>query len=348
MINDNIKKKNILFITMSDFGSLDDHTLYTDLIQCLQKHGNHVWVITPWEKRHCKETKLEHYGDITVIKARTGNLFSSNLIQKAISRASIDTIYFKILNYYCKEINFDLIIYTTPPISILKTVTSFKKRDKARTYLLLKDIFPQNAADLGLIKPGGLLYKYFRYKEKLLYKISDRIGCMSPANCEYVLKHNKEIDSEKIEVCPNSIDILNIQYSDDDKKKIRKKYDIPLDKIVFAYGGNLGKPQGMPFIIKCIDSQKYSDEAYFLIVGSGTEYENLRKYISINKPKNVKLMSYIPKEDYDNLIAGCDVGLIFLDYRFTIPNFPSRLLGYMQAHLPVLACTDKIQILEKL
>ena len=32
--------------------------------------------------------------------------------------------------------------------------------------------------------------------------------------------------------------------------------------------------------------------------------------------------------------------MIFLDHRFTIPNFPSRLLAYMQAKLPVLACTD--------
>ena len=38
--------------------------------------------------------------------------------------------------------------------------------------------------------------------------------------------------------------------------------------------------------------------------------------------------------------ACCDVGLIFLDPCFTIPNFPSRLLAYMQAGLPVLACTD--------
>lgn len=35
-----------------------------------------------------------------------------------------------------------------------------------------------------------------------------------------------------------------------------------------------------------------------------------------------------------------DVGMIFLDHRFTIPNFPSRLLAYMQAKIPVLACTD--------
>ena len=48
----------------------------------------------------------------------------------------------------------------------------------------------------------------------------------------------------------------------------------------------------------------------------------------------------LPKEDYDALVGACDVGMLFLDHRFTIPNFPSRLLSYMQAKLPILACTD--------
>ena len=51
-------------------------------------------------------------------------------------------------------------------------------------------------------------------------------------------------------------------------------------------------------------------------------------------------MTFMPKEDYDAMIGACDVGMIFLDHRFTIPNFPSRLLAYMQAKIPVLACTD--------
>ena len=58
------------------------------------------------------------------------------------------------------------------------------------------------------------------------------------------------------------------------------------------------------------------------------------------KPVNVRLIESMPKDEYDHMIAACDVGLIFLDHRFTIPNFPSRLLSYMQAGLPVLACTD--------
>ena len=67
----------------------------------------------------------------------------------------------------------------------------------------------------------------------------------------------------------------------------------------------------------------------------------LKDYIQEEKPINLKLSERLPKKDYDRLIASCDVGLIFLDNRFTIPNFPSRMLSYMQAGLPVLACTDK-------
>ena len=55
----------------------------------------------------------------------------------------------------------------------------------------------------------------------------------------------------------------------------------------------------------------------------------------------MKLLALLPKDEYDKMIACCDGGLIFLDHRFTIPNFPSRLLAYMQAKLPVIACTDK-------
>ena len=77
-----------------------------------------------------------------------------------------------------------------------------------------------------------------------------------------------------------------------------------------------------------------------IVVGDGTEYKRLESYISDEAPKNVRLMRRLPKEDYDRMVAACDVGLIFLDHRFTIPNFPSRLLAYMQAGLPVLAATD--------
>ena len=81
-------------------------------------------------------------------------------------------------------------------------------------------------------------------------------------------------------------------------------------------------------------------DVYFLIVGDGTEYGKIESFVREAQPENIKLMQRLPKEDYDTMVAASDVGMIFLDHRFTIPNFPSRLLNYMQAKLPVLACTD--------
>jgi glycosyltransferase involved in cell wall biosynthesis len=222
-------------------------------------------------------------------------------------------------------------------------VRYFKKRDGARTYLLLKDIFPQNAVDIGLMaKSGlkGLLYRYFRGKEKQLYALSDRIGCMSEANREYVIRNNPEVKPEKVEVCPNSIEVMDMGISSEERAEMRDKYGIPLDKKVFVYGGNFGKPQDIPFVIRCLKTQLKNPNAFFLLVGDGTDFKKMEAFFQEEDPSNMKLLQRLPKEDYDRMVSACDVGMIFLDHRFTIPNFPSRLLIYMQAGLPVLCCTD--------
>lgn len=110
---------------------------------------------------------------------------------------------------------------------------------------------------------------------------------------------------------------------------------------MFIYGGNLGKPQGINFLIKCLYSQRRNLKVFFLIVGNGTEYKKLEEFSKWYPQENLKVMNWLPKEDYDIIVGACDVGMIFLDHRFTIPNFPSRILSYMQAKIPVLACTDK-------
>ena len=75
-------------------------------------------------------------------------------------------------------------------------------------------------------------------------------------------------------------------------------------------------------------------------MGNGTEYAKLQAWYEANQGQNVTVMQRLPKEDYDNLVRSCDVGLIFLDQRFTIPNYPSRLLSYLENKMPIIAATD--------
>lgn len=182
-----------------------------------------------------------------------------------------------------------------------------------------------------------------------MYELSDCIGCMSPANVDFLLKHNPEIDAKRVEVAPNSIDLaygLQLNSLEDEGQQkaaslsIRKKHDLPIDKPIFIYGGNLGKPQGIDYLIKCLDANKNRKDCYFVVVGSGTEYPRLEAWYNANLNLNVKLMKGLPKADYELLVRSCDVGMIFLDHRFSIPNYPSRLLSYLEYKMPVVCATD--------
>ncbi len=334
---------NVLFLTLLSFNSLQERNIYTDLLREFVKNGHQVYAISPVEKKQHQRTHLNKEENVRILRLQIGNTQKTNIIQKGISTVMIKPTFKNAIKQYFSDIKFDLILYSTPPITLVGAIEYVKKRDEAKTYLLLKDIFPQNAVDIGLLKTTGLkgmLYKHFRKQEKKLYSISDRIGCMSQANVDYVINHNTEIDRNKVEICPNSIDVMDKSVDYEIQTKMRHKYGIPLDKRVFVYGGNLGKPQGIPFLIECLKKCRDIQEAFFLIVGDGTEYHLIAEYIEEEKPENIKLMKQLSKEDYDMMVGACDVGMIFLDHRFTIPNFPSRLLTYMQAKLPVLAITD--------
>ena len=333
---------NILFLTIGRMESIEQHSIYPDLLRALRNNGHKIYTISPYEKRVGKETELIEENGVHYLYVKIGNLTKCNVIEKGISTLLIEKQFKDAIGKYYSNVKFDLVLYSTPPITLCNAIEYVKKRDNAKTYLLLKDIFPQNAVDLGMLSKSGakgILYKYFRNKEKKLYALSDRIGCMSQANFDYVIKHNPDVPPNKVEVCPNCIEPIDMSVSEEQRIAIRQKYGIPLDKKVYVYGGNLGKPQGIPFLINCLRAANDTG-AYFLIVGDGTEYSKLEAFVNQEKPEHVKLMKRLPKEDYDAMVGSCDVGMLFLDHRFTIPNFPSRLLSYMQAKIPVLAVTD--------
>lgn len=337
---------NVLFLTMSSgLKNIETSGIYTDLIRKFRDEGHEVYIVYPRERRLRLPTEVKHEGRVHLLGVKTLNVTKTNLIEKGFGQVILERQFKLGLEKYFGNVKFDIILYSTPPITFTKVIRYAKKRNpKAVSYLLLKDIFPQNAVDLGILTKDGLkggLYRLFRKKEKDLYRISDYIGCMSPANVKYVIEHNPEIDPAVVEIAPNSYDIpseISVEYGVTDH--IRQKYGLPINKPIFIYGGNMGKPQGIPFLIKCLEAVKDRIDSYFVIVGDGTEYSKLETFMRERKPRAVSLFRYLPKEDYNRLAKACDVGLIFLDYRFTIPNYPSRLLPYLMERKPIIAVTD--------
>lgn len=336
---------NIIFLTMSRITEISSRGIYIDLMRKFRDEGHNVYIVTPHERSFGRPTELKQVDGVMILGVKTLNLQKTNVIEKGIGQVLVESQFQKAIKRYLNGIKFDLILFSTPPITFPKVIQYLKAANPAaKTYLLLKDIFPQNAVDIGMMsKTGvkGVLYKHFRKQEKELYKVSDYIGCMSPANVQYVIKHNPEVDPGKVELAPNSYERAEqTVITTDEQKMIREKYNLPADKPIFIYGGNLGKPQGIPFLIECLNANANRNDCYFVVVGTGTELPKLKQWYSDNQPKSVKVIDGLPKNEYDMLARSCDVGMIFLDHRFTIPNFPSRLLSYLENKMPVICATD--------
>lgn len=332
---------NILFLTMNTFKSIDMHNIYTDLMQEFIRHGHRPYIVTPRQKKSGEQTELVEFDDYSLLKVQIGNTSGVGLIEKGISTVTLSGKFYRAVKKHLGHLKFDLMLYSTPPITLATPIEKLKKYFRCPTYLMLKDIFPQNAADLGMFSRKSPIYAYFSAKERRLYRQSDRIGCMSAANVAYLRKNHPQIPAEKIEICPNGIIPAPMESREMQKKALREKYTIPAEATVYLYGGNLGKPQAIKHLVECLKQNKNKTDRYFIICGKGTEFPVLERFVEEEKPTNVKLSSFLPKEEYDVLVRGCDVGLIFLDKRFTIPNYPSRILSYMEYGMPVIACTDK-------
>jgi glycosyltransferase involved in cell wall biosynthesis len=206
---------------------------------------------------------------------------------------------------------------------------------------MLKDIFPQNAVDLKMLsKRGikGIIYLYFRLMEKKLYSVSNKIGCLSQANVDYIASNNKDINPDKLLVFPNSVFVRDKEFNK--KDSIREKYNIPENKCIFLYGGNLGKPQGIKYFVSAIKNLKSFDSAFFIIIGKGTEKTLIKNELKSNP--NTLVLDFVPREEYDVFLQNTDVGIVLLDPCFTIPNYPSRILAYMENSKPILAATDNV------
>ncbi|MBO4317417.1 MAG: glycosyltransferase family 4 protein [Mailhella sp.] len=332
---------NILYLSVSRI-DLSESGIYADLVNCLIARGHSVTLLTASQRRSEKEAPY-YGGNLTHIPVRTPNVTGKcSRIEKGLGLLALEHCFLSAIHRHLNGAEFDLVLYATPPVTFAAVIAFCKEKYGARAYLMLKDIFPQNALDLGMLsKKGlkGLLYAMFRRKERRLYALSDVIGCMSEANRRYLFEHEPWLSPGKITLCPNAVAVSDLSLSPAEKKAVRHEYGLPEDKVIFVYGGNLGKPQGIPFAMECMKRAAVLRDAFFLIVGGGTEYERLRLFCA--GASNARLMKTLPKRAFDKVVASCDAGLIFLDHRFTIPNFPSRLLSYMQAKLPVLVCSDE-------
>lgn len=310
--------------------SFRSSTIYLDLVEALVKAGHEVTVLAGTTE---EESGMREECGCRVVYMKLPDQFKAGKIKKGLVQLFMEPLMLSLIRKYLWKESFSMILYPTPPITLANVVWKCRIHYHALSYLMLKDIFPQNAVDLGMMRECGLIHRYFRSVEAKLYRASDVIGCMSPANMEYMRKILPAEQHAKLELFPNTVRIKSFAE--------QKRNSNEEDSTRFVFGGNLGKPQGLPFLLEGMEKLNDYEKARFLIIGDGTESAYVENYIRDHKLFRVEYHRELPREEYEEILAIQDIGIVSLSARFTIPNFPSRVLSYMQMGKPVFAVTDE-------
>ena len=327
----------ILFVALAYPDVAEESGLYSELVEALTDQGHDVRVIAPALSADKTGPRIE--GGVMVVRVVAGNLFGVGLVRKGLSNLALPFRYWSSIKRDLKSWQPQWVIAPTPPITLTPLVWLMKLLTKSKSYLILRDIFPQNAVDIGLISRSSLTHLFFRWLESWTYRVHDQIGCMSPANIAYVRDKNPSVDQEKLHILANWISADGLR-QDGDRTSSRATLGLKESEFVCVFGGNLGKPQKPGFLVHVAEALRDEGSIRIIVVGRGTERDTLVAEKKRRNLSNLEVWDRLTRSQFQTLLSAADLGLVLLDERFTIPNIPSRLVGYWAAGLPVLAATD--------
>lgn len=330
---------NVLFIFSRHAEDPKDSTLTKDLSDAFFEAGHNVYVMTMLEERYGRPTKMSVENGYNVLRVKTGNYFSCETkLEKIKTILTMPKQFILAAKEHLLNIKIDVIITHTPFVSSRGIINPLKTYFSCKAHLILWDIFPQNAWDVGIIK-SKLIFRIFKYLENKMLNSYEQIWCMSNGNIEYMRRNYPELSGINIDLLYNSSKIKSLTHIN--STLIRNKLGYSESDIISVFGGNMGIPQCLENILElarlCAD--KLSN-AQFIFIGNGTEVNKLKNLTYSMQLLNVKFIEQLPREDYENVIAAADIGLVSLDQRFTVPNFPSKTTDYFKLGLPILASLD--------
>ena len=317
-----------LLIQLPDEG--DGSGMYLNLATEFRDNGHEVTLMAPDNAHSACYERVENGMRVVRVNSKATQGVP-NMIKKGIGLATLGHYFKTAYKRYLKNVKFDWIFMPTPPITLSPLASYIKRRTGAKFYLILRDIHPQSAWSIGLLKYRWM-YWYLDRKARVGYEAADLIGCMSQGNIDFVAQQYPSLDKQKLVLLYNW---LKRDESQGDGS-IRSRYGLE-GKTIALFGGTIGKGQRIENIAYLAEHYKAKPEVVFLVIGKGVEKDRLKSIVEEKKLSNVRIMDFMPQQDYLNFVNSVDIGLISINENYAVPTCPSKAISYMALGIPVFA-----------
>ncbi len=301
-----------------------------DLSLEFSRQGHAVTVLLPSSDQQ-RPWLLETIDDVQVIRLKAPRTKDIGYVRRTLAELVMPlAMLLRLRQSPLANQRWDGIVWYSPSIFHGPLASALKRESRCKGYLIIRDIFPEWALDMGLINPG-LAYRFFRTVARYQYSVADVIGVQSPGNQSYFDFWISQ-PGRKLQVLKNWLD-----------KPGRERCSIRVDRTllagrkIFIYAGNMGVAQGMDILMDLAERLKARSDLGFLFVGRGGDSARLKATAKERKLDNVAFFDEIDPDEIPDLYAQCNAGIVALDPRHKSHNIPGKFLTYMQCGLPVLA-----------
>jgi glycosyltransferase involved in cell wall biosynthesis len=295
---------------------------------CRQNHS--VCMIVP-SSNLSSPWKLDHDDAVDVLRVRCPETKDVSYFVRAIRELWLPLgMLVGIFRSPVRLSEFSAVVWYSPTIFFGPLIAVLKRASRCRSYLILRDIFPDWALNAGILKHGPA-YWWFKAVERYQYYVADTIGVQSEKNLEY-FSGSRAATKRRVEVLHNWL--AEFEESATSTIPFVQIFD---GKVVFAYIGNMGVAQDPIRLVYLAQRMRDCSNVIFLFVGRGSQLEEMQGYVDRERVGNVMFFNEIEHREVGNLLKLCHVGLVTLDSRHETHNIPGKFLAYLRAGLPVLA-----------
>jgi glycosyltransferase involved in cell wall biosynthesis len=305
--------------------------LIHDLAKEFVRQGHETIVVTPDETLQARRRTTSEDG-ITAVRVGSGRIKGAGKVIRAINEIRLSSIVWRACRDFFRETPCDLVVYYSPTIFFGKLVARLKRLWNCRTYLILRDIFPQWAVDAGVLRKGSLPHRYFRRKEAQQYAVADVIGVQTSGSLEY-FRQGGLSGGTRLEVLWHW---SAVQEGGVPPTDFRRRLGLK-EKVVFFFGGNIGVAQDMDNLVRLAEGLQTENDIHFVLMGSGSEVPRLSRVVKERGLGNISMLPPVGQGEYLGVLSEFDVGLVSLGRGLKTQNFPGKMLGYLEGSLPVLA-----------
>lgn len=294
------------------------------------RQGHAVSVLLP-ETNQAENWRLEEIEGLQILRLKAPRSKDVGYVRRTLAELAMPFFMLKNMRKSPLAIEqWDGVVWYSPSIFHGPLVRALKKSSNCKSYLIIRDIFPEWAVDMGLMG-RGLPYQFFSAIARFQYKVADTIGIQTPGNRIY-FRLWSQYPNRRLEILQNWLDRpAKVPCS------IKVHETQLVGRKVIVYAGNMGVAQGLDIFIDLASKVKDRLDIGFLFVGRGSEAARLRTKTQVLKLENLVFFDEIDPDEISELYAQCKVGIVALDPRHKSHNIPGKFLTYMQNGLPVLA-----------